>query len=200
MPFISTKAREDATTAGSTKDNYLNPSSVKSGQKVRFTLLAEEPFMFYELWGNDVNDPQKRKPFRFSEEPTNEDIAVKLGDDFVRSLTRDGKGPEACKIAQAVPVYNYDMERVQVFSWTQKTVTQALDNISQLEDYEDSMTECDFYLSRDGEGTDTRYTVQAAPKKKAMAKTVDESWDAAQDEGFDLSRLIDGGDPFKESE
>ena len=200
MPFISTKAREDATTAGSTKDNYLNPSSVKSGQKVRFTLLAEEPFMFYELWGNDVNDPQKRKPFRFLEDPTPEDIAVKLGDDFVRSLTRDGKGPETCKIAHAVPVYNYDMERVQVFSWTQKTVTQALDNISQLEDYEDSMTECDFYLSRDGEGTDTRYTVQAAPKKKAMAKTVDESWDAAQDEGFDLSRLIDGGDPFKESE
>ena len=82
MPFISTKAREDATSVGSSKDNYLNPSSVKSGQKVRFTLLAEEPFMFYELWGNDVNDPQRRKPFRFSEEPTSEDIAVKLGDDL----------------------------------------------------------------------------------------------------------------------
>ena len=42
--------------------------------------------------------------------------------------------------------------------------------------------------------------MQAAPKKKAMAKAVDEAWDIAQDEGFDLSRLIDGGDPFKESE
>ena len=42
--------------------------------------------------------------------------------------------------------------------------------------------------------------VKAAPKKKAMAKTVDAEWDTAQDEGFDLSRLIDGGDPFKESE
>jgi len=33
-----------------------------------------------------------------------------------------------------------------------------------------------------------------------MAKAVDEAWDIAQDEGFDLSRLIDGGDPFKEAE
>ena len=198
MPFISTLAREDAASSSSTKDDYLNPSGIKSGQKVRFALLAEEPFMFYELWGNDVNDPQKRKPFRFIEEPTNEDISVKLGDDFVRSLTRDGKGPEACKIAHAVPVYNYDMERVQVFSWTQKTVTQALDNISQLEDYEDSMTECDFYLSREGQGTDTKYTVQAAPKKKSMVMAVAEAWEAEKE--FDLDRLIQGGNPFKEEE
>ena len=120
--------------------------------------------------------------------------------DLTKRIYRDGKGNEPSRIAHAVPIYNYDLERVQVFSWTQKTITQALDNISQLEDYADSMTECDFYLSRDGEGTDTRYTVQAAPKKKAMAKTVDAEWDAAQEEGFDLSRLIDGGDPFKESE
>ena len=200
MPFISTVAREDAASSSSTKDNYLNPSAIKSGQKVRFTLLAEEPYMFYELWGNHVNDPQKRKPFRFLDDPTPEDISAKLGNDFVRSLKRDGTGPEPCKIAHAVPVYNYDMERVQVFSWTQKTVTQALDNISQLEDYEDSMTDTDFYISRDGEGTDTRYTVQAAPKKKAMAKTVDDAWETAQQDGFDLSRLVDGGDPFKEEE
>jgi len=200
MPFISTVAREDAASSSSTKDNYLNPSAIKSGQKVRFTLLAEEPYMFYELWGNHVNDPQKRKPFRFLDDPTPEDISAKLGNDFVRSLKRDGTGPEPCKIAHAVPVYNYDMERVQVFSWTQKTVTQALDNISQLEDYEDSMTDTDFYISRDGEGTDTRYTLQAAPKKKAMAKTVDDAWETAQQDGFDLSRLVDGGDPFKEEE
>ena len=59
------------------------------------------------------------------------------------------------------------------------------------------MTDTDFYISRDGEGTDTRYTVQAAPKKKAMTKTVDDAWETAQQDGFDLSRLVDGGDPFK---
>ena len=58
MPFISTVAREDAASSSSTKDDYLNPSGIKGGQKVRFTLLAEEPFMFYELWGNHVNDPE----------------------------------------------------------------------------------------------------------------------------------------------
>ena len=198
MPFISTIAREDAAASSSTKDDYLNPSSIKSGQKVRFTLLAEEPFMFFELWGNQVNDPEKRKPFRFSEEPTPEDITEKLGDDFVRSLSRDGKAMEACRIAHAVPVYNYDLERVQVFAWTQKTITQQFDVISQLEDYADSMTDCDFYLSREGQGTDTKYTVQAAPKKKAMAKAVEEAWEAEKE--FDLDRLISGGNPFKEEE
>ena len=198
MPFISTVAREDAASSSSTKDDYLNPSGIKGGQKVRFTLLAEEPFMFYELWGNHVNDPEKRKPFRFAEEPTPEDITEKLGEDFIRSLKRDGTGPEPCRVAHAVPVYNYDLERVQVFSWVQKTITQQFDVISQLEDYADSMTDCDFYLSREGQGTDTKYTVQAAPKKKAMAKAVDEAWEAEKE--FDLDRLISGGNPFKEEE
>ena len=198
MPFISTLARDDAASSSSTKDDYLNPSSIKAGQKVRFTLLAEEPYMFYELWGNHVNDPEKRRPFRFAEEPTPEDITEKLGEDFVRSLSRDGKAFETCRIAHAVPVYNYDLERVQVFSWTQKTITQQFDVISQLEDYADSMTDCDFYLSREGQGTDTKYTVQAAPKKKAMASAVDEAWKA--EKSFDLSRLLIGGNPFKEEE
>jgi len=198
MPFISTIAREDAAASSSTKDDYLNPTNVKSGSKVRFTLLAEEPFMFYELWGHEVNDPERRKPFRFAEEPTPEDIEQKLGDDYVRSLSRDGKAPESCRIGHAVPVYNYDLERIQVLSWTQKTITQQFDVISQLEDYADSMTECDFYLSREGQGTDTKYTVQAAPKKKAMAKAVEEAWDAEKE--FDLERLLKGGNPFKEEE
>ena len=60
-------------------------------------------------------------------------------------------------------------------------------------------------MAKGGYGTPTRKMKMMGggammKKKKAMAKTVDESWDAAQDEGFDLSRLIDGGDPFKESE
>ena len=198
MPFISTLAREDAASSSSTKDDYLNPSGIKSGQKVRFALLAEEPFMFFELWGNHVNDPEKRKPFRFAEEPTPEDITEKLGDDFVRSLSRDGKAMEACRIAHAVPVYNYDLERVQVFAWTQKTIAQQFDVISQLEDYADSMTECDFYLSREGQGTDTKYTVQAAPKKKSMVMAVAEAWEAEKE--FDLERLLKGGNPFKEEE
>ena len=198
MPFISTLAREDAASSSSTKDDYLNPSGIKSGQKVRFALLAEEPFMYFELWGNHVNDPEKRKPLRFAEEPTPEDITEKLGDDFVRSLSRDGKAMEACRIAHAVPVYNYDLERVQVFAWTQKTITQQFDVISQLEDYADSMTDCDFYLSREGQGTDTKYTVQAAPKKKSMVMTVAEAWEAEKE--FDLERLISGGNPFKEEE
>ena len=58
MPFISAIAREDAATTSSTKDGYLNPNKIKSGEKVRFALLADEPFMFFELWGHEATDPQ----------------------------------------------------------------------------------------------------------------------------------------------
>ena len=200
MPFISTLAKEDAAASSSTKDGYLNPSRIKSGNKVRFTLLADEPFMFYELWGHEATDPLKRKPFRFIADPTKEDIDVKLGSDFVRSLARDGKGFEPCRIAHAVPVYNHELEKVQVFSWIQKTITTQFDQISQLEDYSDSMTDVDFFLSRTGEGTDTTYNLAAVPRKKGTTGTIEEEWSKVQEEGFDLSRLIDGGDPFKESE
>ena len=40
--------------------------------------------------------------------------------------------------------------------------------------------------------------MQAAPKKKAMAKAVEEAWEAEKE--FDLDRLISGGNPFKEEE
>ena len=200
MPFISAIAREDAATTSSTKDGYLNPNKIKSGEKVRFALLADEPFMFFELWGHEATDPQKRKPFRFTEDPTREDIKSKLGDTHVRSLSRDGKGHEPCKIAHAVPVYNYDLEKVQILSWTQKTITQDFDGISQLEDYADSMTEVDFFLSRKGEGTDTKYSVQAAPRKKGMTLTISEEWESVNEVGFDLNELIKGGDPFKPGE
>ena len=170
MPFISTLAREDAASSSSTKDDYLNPSGIKGGQKVRFTLLAEEPFMFYELWGNHVNDPEKRKPFRFAEEPTPEDITEKLGDEFIRSLKRDGTGPEPCRVAHAVPVYNYDLERVQVFSWVQKTITQQFDVISQLEDYADSMTDCDFSYLVKAKAQTQSTLCKLPPRKKLWLK------------------------------
>ena len=200
MPFISTVAREDAASTSSTKDGYLNPNKIKSGEKVRFALLADEPFMFYELWGHEATDPQKRKPFRFTEDPTPEDIKAKLGDTYVRSLSRDGKGHEPCKIAHAVPVFNYDLEKIQILSWTQKTITQDFDGISQLEDYADSMTKVDFFLSRKGEGTDTKYSVQPAPRKKGMSLIISEEWESVNELGFDLNELIKGGDPFKPGE
>ena len=40
--------------------------------------------------------------------------------------------------------------------------------------------------------------MQAAPLKKAMAKAVDEAWEAEKE--FDLERLLKGGNPFKEEE
>ena len=196
MPFISTVAREDAASSSSIKDDYLNPSSIKSRQKVRFKLLAEEPSASTN-YGVTKLTIQKDASHSVLRRSYRRGYYRKLGDDYVRSLSRDGKMNEPLQVILYAVPYITTIWNVYKFSWTQKTITQQFDVISQLEDYED-MTECDFYLSREGQGTDTKYTVQAAPLKKAMAKTVDEAWESEKE--FDLARLLKGGNPFKEEE
>jgi len=196
MPFISDRAKKDATATGGTKDGYLNPSSIKDGESTRFALLTDEPLEFFELWGTENGNPKARKPFRFADEPTPEDIEVALGGQYARGVTRDGNGYEPVKLAQAVPVYNHDLEKVQVFQWNQKTITNQFDAISQLEDYSDSFLDIDFVLARKGEGKETAYNVQAVPRRKNTAKAMAAAWEEVQENGFDISRLIGGGDPY----
>ena len=199
MPFISDRAKKDAAASGSSsKGGYLNPSSVKDGESARFALLTDNPLEFFELWGASADNPKSRKPFRFENDPTPEDLEEAMGGEYVRPLNQDGTSKEPIKLAQAVPIYNQDLERVQVFQWNQKTITSQFDAISQLEDYSDSFLDIDFVLSRTGEGKETTYNLQAVPRKKGTTAAIKEAWSEAQEEGFDISRLIGGGDPFKE--
>ena len=103
-------------------------------------------------------------------------------------------------MAASIPVFNHDTEKVQVFEWTQSTITEALDKISQMEDYADCMTEIDLVLSREGQGVDTRYSVNAAPRRKNTSAKIKKAWDEAQDNGFDIEKLIGGGNPFESSD
>ena len=86
-----------------------------------------------------------------------------------------------------------------VLAWTQKTITSAFDAISQLEDYEDSFLDIDFILSRKGTGTNTEYNLTPLNRKKGLTTTIDEEWEKVK-KTFKLERLLDGGDPFKESD
>jgi hypothetical protein len=96
----------------------------------------------------------------------------------------------------AVPVYNYDSGSVQVFSVTQKSIMKELDSISQMEDFE-NMLEIDFQLSKKGSGLLTEYTLRPVPRKKGAQEHIDSAWIEAKAEGFDISRLLTGANPFK---
>jgi hypothetical protein len=175
---------------------YLNPSKVAAGSSVRFCLLSDEPLEFYELWAEGTDG--KAKPFRFDSEPSPDDIALALGD-YTRRMNREGTGVEPMKFALALPVYNFETARVEVLQLSQKSLIRELDAVSQMEDYSD-ITAIDFQLGKEGSGLNTEYKLTPVPRKKGADKEIAAAWEDTRSAGFDISRLLENGDPFKPAE
>lgn len=200
MPLISKRLRDSSSTGNS---GYLKPSDIKDGDSLRFSLLSEDGLDYYLFWVQEVAG-SGRKPIRCENDPSPEDIKDLLDQaqerwnkEYDRPLNKDGTGSDAIKMASSVPVYNYNTSSVQVLEWNQSTITQALDEISQMEDYKDCMTEIDLVLKRTGQAKETRYSLNAVPRKKGATASIELAWKETQEKGFDLRRLLDGGDPFK---
>ena len=191
MGFLSKQASATVSSSG-TGGGYLQVSKLSDGGSVRFALLSDEPLEFYECWGTCDG---VSKPFRFDYEPTPEDVAAEMGD-FEPREGRGGPGTIDIKFAIAVPVYNFDTGNVQVLSLTQKSILKELDAVSQMEDYEDLLS-WDFNLSKKGSGLTTEYTLRPVPRKKGAQEHIDAAWIEAKSNGFDISRLLTGGNPFK---
>ena len=200
MPLISKRLRDSSSTGNS---SYLKPSDIKDGDSLRFSLLSEEALDYYMFWVQEVSGTGK-KPIRCVNDPSPEDIQDLLaqaqerwGKEYTRPNNKDATGQDPIKMASSVPVYNYDTSSVQVLEWSQATITQALDEISQMEDYRDCMTEIDLVIKRTGQSKETRYSLNAVPRKKGATDAIILAWKEAQEKGFDLTRLLDGGDVFK---
>ena len=200
MPLISKRLRDSSSTGNS---SYLTPSDIKDGDSLRFSLLSEEALDYYMFWVQEVSG-SGRKPIRCVNDPSPEDIDSLLkeaqerwGKEYTRPNNRDASAQEPVKMASSVPVYNFDKQCVQVLEWNQSTITQALDEISQMEDYRDCMTEIDLVMKRTGTEKNTRYSLNAVPRKKGATDAINLAWKEVQEKGFDLERLLDGGDPFK---
>jgi hypothetical protein len=191
MAFLSKQASAAISSSGS-GGGYLQLSKLPDGGSVRLALLAKNPLEFYECWGSCDG---ASKPFRFDYEPTPEHITLEMGD-FEPREGRGGPGTVDVKFAIAVPVYNYESGKVQVLQITQKSIQKELDTISQMEDYEDLLS-WDFNISKKGSGLTTEYTVRPVPRKKGAQEHVDAAWLESKSEGFDISRLLTGGNPFK---
>jgi hypothetical protein len=191
MGFLSKTASDavNATAGG----HYFSPSKLQDGGSIRFALLSDEPLEFYETWGTDASN--KSKPFRFDYEPTFEDVLAELGD-FTPREGRGGPGTADVKFCIAAPIWSFEAGTVQVLSVSQKSILRELDAISQEEDYA-NLTEWDFTLSKKGSGLTTEYKLRPAPRKKGSDVTIAAAWEEAKSNGFDLSRLLTGGNPFK---
>lgn len=193
MAFLS-KSATAAITTSSSGGGYLNLSKLQDKGSVRVTILSDQPLEYYETWGT-LNGASK--PFRFEYEPTVEDVAVELGDYEPRE-GRGGPGTVDVKFCISCPVFNYDTGNVQVWSVSQKTIMKELDDISQMDDYDKDLTSIDLIIGKEIQANGIpKYTVRPVPKKKGSQEHVVAAWVEAQETGFDLSRLIQGGSPFK---
>ena len=192
MSFIP-KEHSDAFKGGGSRNDYLSPSKVKADGQVRFAILANEPLCYFEVWGED--ETGKGKPFRFAAEASADDIEQEMGANYRRRLKDDGT-EEPQKFAIAMPIYNFDIKRIQVLSMTQKGLQKELDEISQVEEYGD-MTEWDFIMTKAATVSPDMYGLRPVPRKKDTQAAVDAAWDEAVKNGFDITRLLTGGHPFK---
>lgn len=195
MAFLTEKAQSAVATTNT--GGYLNPTKLESGGSARFALLEDQPLEYWEVWGESGDG--RKKPFRFADNPTNDDIEIEMGSDFSRKLNREGTGPEPSKFAIAVAVFNHDSQKVEIFAATQKGIIKELDKISQMEDYAD-LLEWDFVLSREGAGLNTEYSLRAVPRKKGTNPLIKASYEEAKENGFNINRLLTGGNPFKDEE
>jgi hypothetical protein len=191
MGFLSktASASVNATSGGA----YLSPSKLQDGGSVRFALLTDEPLEFFECWMTAADGSSR--PVRFDYEPTYEDVIAEAGD-YTPREGRGGPGTADIKFCIAVPVFNFEAGVVQVLSISQKSILRELDAISQEEDYA-NLTEWDLTLSKKGSGLTTEYRLRPAPRKKGADTTISAAWEEVKAAGFDLSRLLQGGNPFK---
>ena len=192
MSFIP-KEHSGAFQSGGSRNDYLSPGKVKADGQVRFAILTNDPFCFYEVWGED--ETGKGKPFRFKKEASADQIEQEMGPNYKRRLKEDGT-EEPQKFAIAVPVYNFDIRRVQVLSINQKNLIKEFDQISQVEEYSDMM-EWDFIMTKSATVSPDMYGLRPVPRKKDTQEAVTAAWDEAKKNGFDITRLLTGGHPFK---
>ena len=101
----------------------------------------------------------------------------------------------------AVAIYNHDSGSVQILASDKSSVNRAFDSETQVIDKEDdyeNILEPDWILGKQGTGLSTEYSLRTVPRKKGTEKKVQEAWEKAEADGFDISRLLTNGNPFSE--
>jgi hypothetical protein len=194
MGFLSKQASTSLNSKSSSGGGYLK---IVDKSEVRFTILEQHPLEFYEVWATNPDNKDERRTFRWDYQPTAEDVAADLGD-WIADEKYDQPGTQNVRFTLACPVYNYATNSVQVYCFSQTTVMREIDAISQMEDFDKDITTVDLVIGYDkSKPPALMYTVRPVPKKKGTEALVAAAWIEAKENGFDINRLITGGNPFK---
>lgn len=144
-------------------------------------LPVDSPIIGYEYWTND------NKPVRIKDAPKN---PAHLPD--IRQED-DGR----CRVSHfwAFPVIDVADGRVKILELTQKTIQGDIRAYTKNEKWGSPVMKYTFTVSREGDGFDTKYTVMANPLSEIPQEWTD-AWEQVKADGFDLTVLFEGGDPF----
>ena len=192
MAFISSRASKIASGGNSNTGGYMTASKLGDGESYRVAIVSETPLEYWTTWAE--NESGDKKPFRFTDEPNEADIAAELGD-WKQRLNYEGTALEKPKFAMSFYAYDYADGKIKVFEVGQKTLIAALDKLSQDEDYQD-IHAWDLKFSRKGLKMATEYSVLPSPRKADSQAKIDAAWSAAQEAGYDINQLLIGGSPF----
>ena len=192
MPLLTTTIKENGFSKASGGTGFFNPSSVKEGDEVRFTILGDESSTGYELW---LDGPEKGIKTRFTDEPSQAEMQERASE-LGGKLRPDAKA----KQFMAFAIWNYESEKVQVFEFSQQSIANPLIAALSDEEVEAEPHLTDFKISASGSGLEKRYQVVTLPgrrRKPNLDAPISEAWGQTVKAGFDISVLVSGGDPFK---
>ena len=183
---------------GSSNESYLRYTKLEQGKPANFALLEQDPLCYWLVWG-ETSDGTSMKPFRFLEKPSDEDIKLELGNEYTQMLNFDKTALRKPVECLTWPVYNWDLNQVQVLEVAHISLSRQFAKYGLNKKYSKNLLDWDFELSKI-QADMTRYELLIVPRDEdehdegQMAK----DWKAAERAGFDLSRIVGGGDPFSE--
>jgi hypothetical protein len=147
--------------------DYFKPSKIVEGDEVRIRILSQ-PIVGWENWSED------NKPIRF----------------YPDKKPRVAPNPaKPMKEFNAMLIWNYDLGVLQIWSFGQKNLKASLKSLAQ---NKGSPLLYDIFVSKHGEGKDTRYILRSSSPSK-LDKDIAEVY---QETPVNLYALYVGKDPF----
>ena len=191
MALTDEKLKKNGLGSPSSSSSFFNPSSVKEGDEVRFTILGDDFSTGYELW---LDGPEKGIKTRFTDEPSQAEMASRA-----KELGGKLRGDAKPRQFLAYAIWNYETEKVQVFEFSQQSIANPLIAALSDEEVEAEPHLTDFKISATGSGLEKRYQVVTLPgrrRKPNLDAPISEAWGQAVKAGFDITVLVSGCDPF----
>lgn len=195
--FLETLEQESSGT--SNQEKYLRYTKLPANQPVNFALLEQDPLSYWLVWA-DPKAGGNSQPFRFVEKPTDQEIELEIGNEYIRSKNFEGTAIRKPNECLTWPVYNWDSKTVQVLEVSHISLSRQFAKYGLNKKYSKNLLDWDFELKKI-QADMTRYELLIVPRDEDEHDEVEmaKAWRDVERNGFNLNRLVGGGDPFSES-